>query len=71
MRLIWKRYDSEFNPVITLVGLGFLVGGVYGFALLSDALRHPLTWVLAAVSLLFAVIGILTLLREYQLWKMR
>jgi hypothetical protein len=71
MRLIWKKYDSEFNPVVTLVGLCFLVGGVYGFALLSDALRHPLTWVLAAIPFLFAVMGVATLLREYQLWKMR
>jgi hypothetical protein len=58
MRLIWKKYDSEFNPVVTLVGLGFLVAGVYGFALLSDALRHALTWVLAVIPFLFAVMGV-------------
>ena len=71
MRLIWKKYDSEFNPVVTLVGLGSLLGGVYGVALLSHALRHPLVWIVAAIPVLTGVIGIVTLVREYQLWKMR
>ena len=71
MRLIWKKYDTEFDPVVTLVGLVFLVGGVYGVALLSHALRHPLVWLVAALPLLTAVMGAVTLVREYQLWKMR
>jgi hypothetical protein len=71
MRLIWKKYDSEFDPVVTVVGLAWLVGGVYGVALMGHALRHPLVWVLAAIPSLVAVMGVVTLLREYQLWKMR
>jgi len=71
MRLIWKKYDSEFDPVVTLVGLVFLFGGVYGVALLSHALRHPLVRLVAALPLLTAVMGFVTLVREYQLWKMR
>ena len=30
MRLLWESWDSEFNPVVALVGLGWLVVGVYG-----------------------------------------
>jgi hypothetical protein len=71
MRLIWKKYDSEFNPVVTLVGLGFLLGGVYGVALLSHALRQPLVWIVPAIPVLTGVMGAVTLVREYQLWKMR
>lgn len=71
MRLIWKKYDSKFDPVVTLVGLGLLFGGVYGVALLSHALRHPLVWIVAAIPLLAAVMGVVTLVREYQLWKAR
>jgi hypothetical protein len=71
MRLIWKKYDSAFDPVVTLVGLGFFVGGVYVVALLGHALRDPIVWVLAAIPFLTAVMGFITLVREYQLWKKR
>jgi len=72
MRLIWKKYDAKFNPTVMMVGLGFLVVGAYGMAeLLSHALRDPLLWIFAAIPLLALVGGIVTLVREYQLWKMR
>lgn len=71
MRLIFKKYDSEFNPVVTVVGLFSFFGGVYGVGLLSHALRDPLIWVFVAIPFLMAVMGVLTLVREYQLWKMR
>ena len=54
MRLIWKKYESKFDPVVTLVGLVFLFGGVYGVALLSHVLRHPLVWIVATLPLLTA-----------------
>lgn len=69
MRLIWKKYDSEFNPIVTVVGFGALVGGIWGLDLLRHALREPLVWVLAAIPLLAIIIGVVTLVREYQLWK--
>lgn len=71
MRLIWKKYDSKFDPIVTLVGLGFVVGGIYGIAILSPALRRPISWVIATLPFLAAVMGILTLVREYQLWKQK
>ncbi len=71
MRLIWKKYDSQFDAIVTLVGVGFLTGGVYGLTLFGRALRNPVVWVLAAIPLVMAVMGVVTLVREYQLWKMR
>jgi hypothetical protein len=71
MRLIWRKYDSKFDFVMTLVGLEFFLGGVYGIALLSRSLRHPLVWIVAAIPLSFAVMGLLILVREYQLWQER
>jgi uncharacterized membrane protein (Fun14 family) len=72
MRLIWKKYDSAFDPIVTLLGLGFFLGGGYGFVLLTPSVvRYPVVGVLAAVPLLFASIGVITLVREYGLWKQR
>jgi hypothetical protein len=69
MRLIWKKYDAEFNPIVMVVGLGCLVGGVAVLALIAHALVNPIVWVFAAVPLIAALIGVITLVREYQLWK--
>ena len=71
MRLIWKKYDSQFDPILTLVGLGFLGGGAYGVALIGRALRHGIVWLLAGIPLAMGVAGFVILLREYQLWKIR
>jgi len=71
MRLIWKKYDSEFNPIVMLVGAGFLVGGVFVLAQIAHALANPVVWVFAAVPLIAALIGGITLVRQYQLWKAR
>ncbi|HEU5452264.1 MAG TPA: hypothetical protein VFU76_09780 [Terriglobales bacterium] len=71
MRLIWQKYDSAFDPIVTLVGLGFFIGGAYGVSLLAGAVvRHPVVAIIAAVPLIMAIVGVLTLLREYQLWVM-
>ena len=72
VRLIWRKYDSEFDSIVTVVGAGCLACGAYMFlSLLKYALRITLVWILAAIPLVMAVAGLLIRAREYQLWKMR
>ena len=69
MRLIWKKFDSGFDPVLTVVGIGFTVAGLYGIALLHHALHHPILLIVAAIPLLLGVMGGLIVVREIQLFK--
>jgi hypothetical protein len=69
MRLIWRKYDSAFDPVLTLVGVGFAVGGLYGLALLRHALQHSILLIVAALPALRAVMGVLIVVREVQLFR--
>jgi len=69
MRLLWKKWDCEFNPVVALFGLVFLVAGVYGLGLLRHACRHPVVLVVAAIPAVCALMGTVVLVREYQLWS--
>lgn len=71
MRLIWKKYDSEFNPTVAVIGAACLVGGVYGLAVIALALRNPVVWFFATIPLVAVFLGVITLIREYQLWKAR
>lgn len=71
MRLIWKKNDSQFDPILALVGLGFLGGSAYGIALIGHALRPGIVLLLAAVPLAMGAAGFVILVREYQLWKIR
>ncbi len=65
MRLIWKKSDSTFDPVMTLVGVGFALGGIYGLAFLRHV--HPIILIVAAIPALLAVMGVLIVVREVQL----
>ncbi len=71
MRLIFKEWDSAFNPVVTAVGVLFLAGGLYGMALWLHVLRHPVVLLVVALPTLLAVMGALTLVREIQLFRNR
>jgi predicted cation transporter len=71
MRLIWKKFDSTFDPVLTLVGIGFALGGLYGIALLRHALRHPIVLIVAVIPALLGVMGVLIVVREVQLFRDR
>jgi hypothetical protein len=71
MRLIFKKYDSAFDPVVTTVGVGFVLGGVYGMTLLRHALQHPIVLIVAAIPTLFTVMGVLIVVREVQLFRER
>ncbi len=71
MRLIWKKFDSAFDPVVTIVGMGFVLGGVYGMALLRHALQHPIVLLVAVIPCLLTVMGVLIVAREVQLFRER
>ena len=71
MRLIWKKYDSEFDPVVTLIGVGFTLGGLYGLGLLRHVIQHPTVLIVAALPALMAIMGLLILVREVQLFRSR
>jgi hypothetical protein len=72
MRLIWKKYDSAFDPVVALVGLGYFVGGAYVLIVMRHALGRWLPWLLAPIPAAFMMMGIVVIVREWQLWsKMR
>lgn len=71
MKLIFKEWDSSFNPVAAAVGAGFLAGGVYGMAVFRHALQHPIVLIVAAIPTLLAVMGALILIREVQLFRRR
>jgi hypothetical protein len=69
MRLIFKKWDSAFDPVVTIVGVGFVFVGAYCMALLRHALQHPVVLVVAAIPTLVAVIGVVIVVREVQLFR--
>jgi len=71
MRLIFKKFDSTFNPVVTVVGIGSALGGLYGIALLRHALQHPIALIFAAIPALAVVMGVVTVVREIQLFRDR
>ena len=71
MRLVWKKYDSAFNPVLTVVGVGFLLAGAYGMALLRHDLRYPIVLLVAVIPTVATVMGALIVVREVQLFRQR
>ena len=71
MRLIFEKYDPQFDPVVTGVGVVFVLGGVYGMGLLPRALRHPILLIVAALPALAAVMGVVIIIREVKLFRDR
>ncbi len=70
MRLIWKKYDGTFDPIVAGVGVGFLLGGLYGVSLLvSTVLRHTIAIIVVAIPAVMAVAGALIIVREVQLYR--
>jgi hypothetical protein len=57
--------------MLTLVGVGFALGGMYGLALLRHAFQHPIVLIVTAIPALFAVMGVLIVVREVQLFRGR
>ena len=71
MRLLWKKYDRAFHPIIATVGLGFFGFGVWGVVSLRRAPLSPVLWPFYAIPLCALFIGIVIVIREYELWKTR
>jgi hypothetical protein len=65
MRLIWKQWD-EYNPVLVMVGAVWMIAGSY--VLMIMGISGPLIlWLLRAIPAIFAVMGLLVLIRQFQL----
>jgi hypothetical protein len=65
MRLIWKQWD-EYNPVFVMVGAGFMIGG--GYILVMMGASGPLIlWLLRGIPAIVVVMGLLILIRQFQL----
>jgi hypothetical protein len=65
VRLIWEKWD-EYNPVFVMVGAGWMLGGIYVLAMMG--VSGPLAlWVLRAIFAIFVVMGLLVLIRQFQL----
>lgn len=71
MRLIFKEWDSAFTPVVMVVGVFFLAGGLYGMVLWRHVLHHPVVLLVAVLPTVFAIMGALILVREIQHFKDR
>ena len=68
MRLIFKKYDSEFQPIVMVFGLFLAVASSYG-ALQFGFSGPVVLWVLRTPFYLAAAMGILIVIREIQLWR--
>jgi hypothetical protein len=65
MRLIWKKWD-EYNPVFIMVGTIWMVVG--GYILVMMGVSGPLIlWLLRAIPAIFVAMGLLVLIRQFQL----
>ena len=67
--LIQKFYGSRFDPVLTIAGMLVFICGAYGLVVVFSSL--PYTILITPIFLLPTVMGIVTLVREYQLWRSR
>lgn len=71
MRLIFKKWDSAFDPIVTVLGVLFVFVGGFGMALWRHVLQHPILLVFVAIPTMVAVMGVLIVVREVQLFRQR
>jgi len=65
MRLIWKKWD-EYNPVFVMVGALWMLGGAYMLVMMG--VSGPLIlWLLRAIPAIVVAMGLLVLIRQFQL----
>jgi len=65
MKLVPNDWD-EYNPVLVLMGAGFVIGG--GYPLTFMGVSGPLVlWLVRGPCVILATIGAITLVRQFQL----
>jgi uncharacterized membrane protein YedE/YeeE len=65
VKLVWKKFDY-YDPFWIVFGLWWIVGGGYG--LWSMGFRGPsILWLLRAFIILFLAMGVVILIRQFQL----
>jgi membrane protein implicated in regulation of membrane protease activity len=65
MRLVPKNWD-ECNPVLVMMGAGFVFGG--GYALSFMGIKGPLIiWLVRGIFAIPVAIGAIVLVRQFQL----
>ncbi len=62
MRLVPKQWD-EYNPVLVVMGIVFAVAGGYGLMIPGP----PIVWLIRGIFVAFFGIGLLVLIRQFQL----
>ncbi len=65
MKLVPKEFD-EYNPVVVLMGAGFVVVGGYPLLMMSGPL---IVWLPRGVFGAFFAMGLIILIRQFQLWR--
>ena len=63
--------DSEFDPIVTLVWLGFSSWWRVRRGAPRPCYARSVVWILAGIPLVMGVVGFVILVRENQLWEMR
>src|SRR3954465_8633739 len=70
MRLLWKKYDSSYDPFLLLHGVFYVVGGSYMLFLIGSNLEWTI-WLLRCIPLTFIAMGITIIVRQMQLRSKR
>ena len=65
MKLVPKDWD-QFNPVLRLMGVGFVVVGGYPLLMMSGPM---MVWLPRGIFGAFFVVGVIILVRQFQLWR--
>lgn len=69
MKLLPKDWD-EYNPVLVLMGAGFLVASGYPL-LFMPGWSIAITWLVRGIFAIGAAMGCIILIRQIQLWRKR
>jgi len=69
MKLVPKGYN-EFNPVLVLMGVFFIVAGGYGLAIMGGS-GPAIVWLLRGIPAVFLAIGAIMVIKQIQLWRRR